>query len=567
MSPKAISYIRFSSGAQGKGSTTERQEALINQWVKSKGIPLSSLSESDLGVSAFSGANLNQGLGRIIDAINSGKIVRGDYILVEAVDRLGRQKFTQLFQMVMGILSAGVNIVTLQDGMEYSEDSVNQDGGSAVYILVAMAVQAHQYSNILSKRILAAYSAKRAKARKGEPIRVLSPFWISPDGKLIPRRAEIVRKCIELYLKGYGHRGIILELSGEYPEIKDTHPRTVKRWLSHRALIGEWPNKGDPIPGVFERLISEDEFLLLQSAAHRRKRKMGPEQAYPISGIVECDQCGRRFHYRRQKGRGYTIVYANCANYLQRGEVKCENNTSWPYEALYAIFLIGLEFGLSSVVLGKARDERADKIAALKQTKSDVDKQLAYFIDTVVDNFPDQELVKVKMASLLAEQQKISDKINSLEYQVSTGSGTKEAMLMEQILDAHSHREALLDDPIALREALLNGPFRIKVSFREAEIRGDLRDMKFTLLRRSTRHNCYLIRLEMPGVELENWDNTFSVYESNDEHIAVDRHGIRARGKSEDALLAALENQKGLRYEVRFSDRPDPLTPDFNLKE
>ncbi|HBQ89950.1 MAG TPA: hypothetical protein DD803_10955 [Alcaligenes faecalis] len=49
----------------------------------------------DKGISAFRGANVRIGrLKGLLDRVENGEIERGDYIIVESIDRLTRQKLT-----------------------------------------------------------------------------------------------------------------------------------------------------------------------------------------------------------------------------------------------------------------------------------------------------------------------------------------------------------------------------------------------------------------------------------------------------------------------------------------
>ena len=129
--PKAISYQRFSAIHQGKGSTLDRQQQLIDQWVdQHPDVERSNLSVTDKGKSAYKGDHLNHGLGLILAAIKSGEIKAGDYILVEAIDRIGRLQPTDMVELINGIVKAGVTIVTLEDKTEYTKASLN---GCVVY--------------------------------------------------------------------------------------------------------------------------------------------------------------------------------------------------------------------------------------------------------------------------------------------------------------------------------------------------------------------------------------------------------------------------------------------------
>ena len=335
--PKAISYMRFSAAHQGKGSTIERQTAYIDQWlVNHPNIQLSNLSSKDEGMSGYSGKHLEHGLGRILNAIKSGNIASGDFILVEAIDRIGRLEPMEMMKLITEITQTGVTIETLEDAQSYSLDRLNQDP-SALFILIGKIQQAHDYSKKLSDRISAAYTNKRIRARNGDQIALNTPIWLTTNGELKPPHTDMVTQCINLYLKGYSANLIIKELKTQYTKLETTHPETLKKWFKNRALIGDWTNKGDHIPDVFEPLIDKNTFYKLQREIERRYKQMSPPNAYELSGLVICDQCNSNFYFRTKKNKDYTIIYSNCSRYLKLGRDGCTNNKTWPYEVLKVI--------------------------------------------------------------------------------------------------------------------------------------------------------------------------------------------------------------------------------------
>lgn len=89
--PRLYSYVRFSSERQAKGSSVERQKSNIDKLVKKIALEhnLEIFEEyQDFGVSAFKGKNATEGaLFDFINHVESGKIPRGSYLLIESLDR------------------------------------------------------------------------------------------------------------------------------------------------------------------------------------------------------------------------------------------------------------------------------------------------------------------------------------------------------------------------------------------------------------------------------------------------------------------------------------------------
>jgi hypothetical protein len=74
--PTAYSYVRFSSAGQKEGTSVERQVEQGKRWAEANGYVFSEKSFEDLGVSGYSGANLEEesGLGQFLEAVRTGEI-------------------------------------------------------------------------------------------------------------------------------------------------------------------------------------------------------------------------------------------------------------------------------------------------------------------------------------------------------------------------------------------------------------------------------------------------------------------------------------------------------------
>jgi DNA invertase Pin-like site-specific DNA recombinase len=77
-------------------------------------------------VSAWTGANKRKGkLGVLLELIEAGKVEPGTFLLVEALDRLTQEELTDAVGLVTKLLEAGLVIVTLPDGKEWTKESMN----------------------------------------------------------------------------------------------------------------------------------------------------------------------------------------------------------------------------------------------------------------------------------------------------------------------------------------------------------------------------------------------------------------------------------------------------------
>jgi DNA invertase Pin-like site-specific DNA recombinase len=107
--PKAYSYLRMSTELQLKGDSRRRQIEASRAYAEAHGLDLTEDAElEDIGISAFKGANVREGaLGRFLDAVKSGRIKPGSFLLVESLDRLSREQVLTAQSLFLSIIQAG----------------------------------------------------------------------------------------------------------------------------------------------------------------------------------------------------------------------------------------------------------------------------------------------------------------------------------------------------------------------------------------------------------------------------------------------------------------------------
>lgn len=537
--PKAISYVRFSSAAQGSGSTVERQQEMIAQWLhEHPTYELSNLSATDPAKSGYKGEHLDANLGGILQAIEKGIIKEGDALIVEAMDRLGRMESLDMLTLVTNILKKGVSIVTIEDNQEYSRKTTTENG-SALYVLLGKIQQSHEYSERLSRRLLSAYESKRRKARSGEKIRRATPIWLSSEGEIIEDKAECIRECVDLYLKGYGTRRIILELLEKYPFLNGTHPSTLKRWFNNRSLMGDWETLGESITDVYPSLISREKFFKLQKVMQDRSKKMSKEESYGLSGLVFCGECNSRFYFRRKAFKKHTIIYANCSTYLKRGSHFCNNNNSWPYKALESLYDNSHEQFLSSAVFDLAHQETEGRIEALITEKKDLESKIGKYVDALAI-IPNQEQIINKIKTLDSEVREIDNKIYLAEAEARGDESPDQDEL-------NAINDMVRADPTYIRQLLQKLNYRIIIKGKTATVEsGPANLIQLELLKRSTRYNCYLLKYTLPeySIESANEDGKFYEYEEEITYQAVDNNGFIINCGDLNGLEEFLERRK-----------------------
>lgn len=321
---KAISYIRFSTGKQAKGSSHERQTAMLARWIdENDQYTLSSESFKDLGISGFSGKHLKSGFGKLLAAIENGSIQPGDVILVEAMDRAGRMDMADMLDLLIPILKAGVSIVTLDDKNIYNRESIN---GSHIYILASKLQAAYQYSDTLSRRMKASYSSRKRAAAEGVTPKRNTPVWLTSEGVLIPEIAPLVKQAFEDYASGLGERRIFERIfeGNNNPLLARMAPSTVKRWMNNRTAIGEW----NGIPNVYPAVIEPELFYRVQKRMEEKFSPRGAPTKHRFTGLVVCAECGKNFNTKHYQATGLTSM--ECSSRARRGATGCSNNRSIP---------------------------------------------------------------------------------------------------------------------------------------------------------------------------------------------------------------------------------------------
>jgi DNA invertase Pin-like site-specific DNA recombinase len=321
---KAISYIRFSTGKQAKGSSHERQQSMLASWLTANpDFTLSSESFKDLGISGFSGDHLKSGFGLLLAAIENGSIQPGDVILIEAMDRIGRLEPMEMLPLLSRIVSSGVDIVTLDDGIRYNRESANSNH---LFLLVAKVQQAHQYSDTLSRRMKASYSSRKKAAAEGVVPKRNTPVWLTSEGELIPEIAPLVKQAFEDYAAGLGERRIFERIfeGNDNPLLARMAPSTVKRWMNNRTAIGEW----NGIPSVYPAVIEPELFYRVQKRMEEKFSPRGLPTKHRFTGLVVCAECGKNFNTKFFRSSGQTSM--ECSSRARRGATGCSNNRSIP---------------------------------------------------------------------------------------------------------------------------------------------------------------------------------------------------------------------------------------------
>ncbi len=133
-------YQRVSKQIQAEeGLGIQRQEQVCEHWISEynkrllddgKSAYSKGLVYEDHGKSAYTTANFKRGeLGTLMKDIESGKIAKGDLIVIELIDRFSRANVDFVRKKFQSILDAGVKVAITKWNLVFEE---NMEGISSV---------------------------------------------------------------------------------------------------------------------------------------------------------------------------------------------------------------------------------------------------------------------------------------------------------------------------------------------------------------------------------------------------------------------------------------------------
>jgi DNA invertase Pin-like site-specific DNA recombinase len=304
----AFSYVRFSHHKQAEGGGLDRQVRLSQSWCKRKGVKLDeSLSLQDLAISPFRGANVRDGaLAGFLEACRIGRVPRGSYLIVESLDRLSRDEIRPALQLFLGLQDFGITIVTMQPEREYPPEAT--DALALIEPLIVFA-RAHEESLMKSHRRKDGWRQARDRARQGGgPMLKKCPGWleVTDEGfRVKEEAATVVRRIYAMALDGLGVHRITERLAHEKVPPIGAGGRWVKayvyRILTSPAAMGTYQpqreegrksvNDGEPIPGYYPPVVTEEEWNRVQAALERRgggrgAGRKGWEETNLFTGLV-----------------------------------------------------------------------------------------------------------------------------------------------------------------------------------------------------------------------------------------------------------------------------------------
>jgi DNA invertase Pin-like site-specific DNA recombinase len=343
---KAFSYVRFSSPAQAAGFSLQRQRDKAAAYAAANGLELDTdLKLQDLGVSAFRSLNAKTGaLSIFLRAVQDGIVPVGSHLLIENIDRLTRDDIPEAAGLFLSIVSAGITVVTLTNGLSYSRESLRADPYAMLQIVMEL-IRANQESVRKSGLVADAYDRKRKAAAQGDkskPFTKALPAWLEWSKEtrgfvVIPDRAAVIHKVYSMAEGGLGQQLIAERLNkegvptferrGNQRKAGAWHRSYVQRLLTNSTLVGTFtphlrgkdkrkPVPQDPVENYFPKIIERELFERVASRARAtapRGRHAAVETRSVFAGLGKCAHCGGPFT-RMQKSASNVYLVCSRAN-------------------------------------------------------------------------------------------------------------------------------------------------------------------------------------------------------------------------------------------------------------
>lgn len=303
-------------------------------------------------------------MNRLLTDCKCGRI---DRIITKSVSRFARNT-EELLLSVRMLKEIGVSVY-------FEEQDIDTAKLSAEMILTMPGVVAQQESMSISENMRWSY---RKRMERGEFNCCTPAYGFRRIDKILvifEKEARVVRWMFRLALRGFGRQSIAnLLTAARIPSPSGTDSWSYStvdyilrnpRYMGDAILQGRYTtqtlpfkrkvNKGElpkyyvenANPAIVTREVFEAVQILLDQ---RRSDSYAPRNRYPLSGILYCPDCGKKFRRQTTSGKAYWLCAARAS-----GKTNCRS-IRFPEERLEDTF---------TLLLHKLRDNRESLIEPL----------------------------------------------------------------------------------------------------------------------------------------------------------------------------------------------------------
>lgn len=411
---------------------------------------------ADEGISGTQTKNRTE-FNRMIRMCKKRKI---DLVLCKSTSRFARNTVDCL-DYIRQLKGLGIGVI-------FEKENINTLTAQSEFILALYSSFAQAESESISKNI----TLGNQMAFKEGRVRYQYRHWLGykkgDDGKpeIIPEEAESIKMVYKLFLDGMSHKGIARYMNDHnYPNRSSTGlwiNTMVKRILENEKYIGDCllqktytvdcishkavKNNGERpmyyVSDCHPAIIDRDTFnRVQQEIARRNSRRSGStknltEQSkysskYALTELLICGECGTPCRRCRWTSHNRDRTVWRCLNRLEHGPIYCKSPAIDEQPLHDAIVRAINEFyncsddvvdilkgAIDTVLLGSSYTE----IQQIKQRLKEIDNARKDFINLIAAGTYDPDYFDDEFAKLYDEEEKLSQKLLSLNAQTVTGS-------------------------------------------------------------------------------------------------------------------------------------------------
>ena len=302
----AISYTRFSTKKQEKGSSEWRQAEDFQKFCLAHNLTPYSETFIDKGKSGYKGHHREGDFGRFLALLEAGKIPQGSVLVVENLDRFSREVPDVAVGTWASIIRQGCDIGVCRSGNIRTKADL---GTMAIVMDFMQMALAHEESDKKADRVKKSWNKRRQEAQAtGKPLTSVCPRWLkrTASGFAFTDEAVKLRQAVHFAIGGLGatecrRKSGLTEWAG------------LGCMFRQRTLIGEYQpcdmsgkKIGEAIKNFYPALITEQDFYRLQASIDQRKnnncKRSGDKITNLFTGLL-FDSEGERLVVKRD-GRG-----------------------------------------------------------------------------------------------------------------------------------------------------------------------------------------------------------------------------------------------------------------------
>ncbi|MFM2580654.1 recombinase family protein [Vibrio fortis] len=446
---KAYIYSRISSKAQKTGHGLDRQQDITLAYAAQNNFTVADEVFQDVA-SGYHGKQMEGRLGVFLEAIKQGKVTTPAALIVESLDRLGREHTMDALPRFIDIVNSGVLIHEVSTGIVYNREETHK-----LHIAIAIMERAHNESLMKAKRATAAADKRLKKAQQGEGIISHNlPCWIENKGGqlvLIEKYAVVIRRMFELYISGKGSNKVAETLREEkHPYFtSNVHSKKIRNhvWTDQRVMD---IIKKDSVCGVFRSIVKTDvvidgyypaavdkatferaQAIRTSRTKSRRKSKKGLNV---LSGLLRCKHCGSSLQYTKShSNKQKTHTYENLRCRDRAAKLGCDSK-SIPLRPLEKLIL----GWVGSIPLYDIKEASNNEMNQKKAELTQLEQQAENLVELLASGL---QRVKDKYLQLEQKIDELKNEIAELGF-VSSGCNVDKIDYFQAInLDNEEYRE------------------------------------------------------------------------------------------------------------------------------